>query len=214
MKSDADIAAPKRAYRQGARAEAAEATAARILEVFRRRLSEDWYDLITLDQVAREAGVTVPTIIRRFGNKEGLLEETQKRMDAEILGRRSVAPGDLDALIRVLIEDYEAVGDLVIRTLSQEERYPVFRIVTDVGRAGHRLWIEQGFSPWLDGLAADARQARLDALVVATDLYVWKLVRRDMGRSPDHLRELMLTLIRGIIGQGPTPASQSGGDAK
>ncbi len=186
----------------------------RILEAFRRRLRVEWYDQITLDQIARDAGVTVPTIIRRFGNKEGMLAETQKRMDSEIHGRRAVAPGDVDAIIRVLIEDYEEVGDLVVRTLAQEERYPVFRIVTDVGRAGHRRWVEQGFVPWLDPLDPDARQARLDALVVATDLYVWKLVRRDMGRSPEQLRELMLNLIGGIIGKAPGPATQTGGDPK
>ena len=214
MKSHADTIPAKRAYRQGARAEAAEATAVRILEAFQRRLSTDWYDQITLDQVAREAGVTVPTIIRRFGAKEGLLAGIQKLMDVEIMGRREVAPGDVGAIVRVLIEDYEIIGDLAVRSLAQEERYPAFRILTDLGRAGHRHWVEQSFSPWLDLADPEARRARLDALVVATDLYVWKLVRRDMGRSPEHLRTLMLTLIAGIIGATPDPTKQAGGDPR
>ena len=210
MKSEADIDSPKRAYRQTSRAQATEETATRILDAFSARIRDDWFDQVTLEQVARDAGVTVPTIIRRFGNKEGLLSATQQRMDREILGRRTILPGDIHGAVRVVIEDYEAVGDLVMRSLAQEDRYAGFKTITDVGRAGHREWIEGVFRPWLDGLDAGARQARLDGLVIATDLYVWKLVRRDMGRTTEHLRALMLQLIDAIIGAERRPTDTTG----
>lgn len=40
---------------------------------------------------------------------------------------------------------------------------------------------------------------RIDQLVTATDLYTWKLIRRDMGRSITHVRSLMRALIEGVL---------------
>jgi AcrR family transcriptional regulator len=191
---------PKRAYRLGARARAAEETAERIVAAFRRRIGVDWYDAITLEEIAREAGVTVPTIIRRFGGKERLLEAAWAMFNEEITARRTVEPGDLDGAVRVIVDDYEAVGDVIMRALMQEERIPALLRVNNRGRAFHRAWIEQSFAPWLVGLSQAARRQRVDALVAATDLYTWKLVRRDMGRSPQHVRAIMRQLINGALG--------------
>jgi AcrR family transcriptional regulator len=197
MKSSA---APKRQYRLGVRALAAEDTARRILEAFKRRIREDWYDQITLEQIAREADVTVPTIIRRFGSKEKLMEEAFVGLSDEIRERRTVAPGDAAGVARVIVDDYEAVGDLVMRSLAQEERYPAIKSINDNGRRFHRAWVEASFAPQLEGLAPSERKQRIDALVAATDVYVWKLVRRDMGRSIQHVRAVMLRLIEGALG--------------
>jgi len=53
------------------------------------------------------------------------------------------------------------------------------------GRAYHRDWVARVFAPLLDGLSGSARKRRLVELIVATDLLVWKLLRRDMrlGRA-------------------------------
>ncbi len=199
MKSSA---APKRMYRQGARAVATEQTAERIIAAFRRRIATNWYDQITLEEIAREAGVTVPTVIRRFGTKENLLEAAWARFDREITERREVAPGDVETALRVIVEDYEVLGDTIMRALMQEERFPVLKRVNDAGRAHHRKWIETTFAPWLDRLSAAERRRRVDTLVAATDLYVWRLVRRDMGRSPQHVRAVMHSMIQDALGQG------------
>lgn len=205
MNSTAELRTPRRPYRQTARAKAAEATADRILEAFAARLRDGWFDEIRLDDVARDAGVAVQTIIRRFGGKEGLLDATVERVRDEVLGRRDVAAGDVAGAIRVLIEDYEALGDLVLRSLAQEDRYPAIRRMTDVGRAEHRAWIAHVFSPWLATLPPDVAQARLDSLVVATDLYVWKLIRRDMARPVAELKALMARLIPAALAGSPFP---------
>ena len=63
----------------------------------------------------------------------------------------------------------------------------------------HRTWIGQTFAPWLDRLDEPGRTAAHDALVVATDLYVWKLVRRDMGRSRAALAALMRRMIAAAL---------------
>lgn len=175
--------ASKRVYRQGARAEAAEATHARILDAFMRRLGESLLDDITLDLLAADAGVSVQTVVRRFGGKMGLVQAMRERMEADIDGRREVAPGKVDEALALLARDYEEVGDLVLHLLAQEDRSAEVRSFTDYGRAKHREWLATTMAPLLKAQPAARRESSLDLLVVATDVYTWKLLRRDMGRT-------------------------------
>lgn len=198
-----NMAAPKRIYRQSARAQAAEATAARIVDAFAAQLRERWFDEIRLEGVARTAGVTVQTVIRRFGGKEGLLDAMHQRLGAEIRRRREVAAGDSAGAVASLIDDYEEVGDLVLRTLAQEDRYPAVRAMTDIGRAMHRTWIATAFAPWLEPMAPDARRRATDALVVAGDIYVWKLLRRDMERPLTEYRALVEKMCAAALAVPP-----------
>ncbi len=54
-------------------------------------------------------------------------------------------------------------------------------------------------APWIDGLDAPAREAAIDALIAAMDVYVWTLLRRDLGRSAEATRKTMLRLARGVV---------------
>lgn len=189
----------KRAYRQGARAEAAQAAADRIITVFSDRLRDDWFDQIRLEDVAADAGVSVQTVIRRFGGKEGLIDAVHERMGREILARRIAPKGDIAAGVKVLVEDYEEAGATVMRALAQEDRFPAIRQVTDIGRKAHRGWLAELFADSLAPLPAAKARALLDALVVATDLYVWKLIRVDMRRSTAELQKLMEAMIRDAL---------------
>jgi AcrR family transcriptional regulator len=194
-----NIESPKRAYRQSARAAAAEATGERILDAFVGLLQRRWFEEIRLEDVARDAGVTVQTVLRRFGSKEGLLGAMHRRMDEQIRRRRGVAPGDVTGVIDALIEDYESIGDLTIRLLAQEDRYPALKAVTDEGRAGHRAWMANAFAPWLESLAAERGRRATDALVAAGDVYVWKLLRRDMVRPVAEYRALVERMCAAAI---------------
>ncbi|MBX9622571.1 MAG: TetR/AcrR family transcriptional regulator [Gemmataceae bacterium] len=176
-------ASPTRPYRQTARAEAAAATGRRIVAAFLKRLGEQWYDEITLDQVAGDAGVTVQTVVRRFGGKAGLLVEAIGAMVRSAGERRATPPGDPDRLARNLVDDYERTGDTIIRLLAAEGRHAALREPLTLGRRRHRDWIARAFAADLEPPGEKARQAALDALVVATDVYTWKLLRRDLGRG-------------------------------
>jgi AcrR family transcriptional regulator len=195
-----NIESPRRTYRQSARAKAAEATGERILDAFARRLAETWFDEIKLDEVAADAGVTVQTVLRRFGSKEGLLSAVHERLGTEIRRRREVAPGDAAAAVAALVADYEQVGELVMRSLAQEDRYPAMKAMTDIGRARHREWMGAAFDPWLRSMAPDEQRQALDGLVVAGDIYVWKLVRKDMGRPVGEYRAMVEGLCAAAIG--------------
>jgi AcrR family transcriptional regulator len=190
---------PARPYRQTARAESAAATGRRIVEAFLKRLGEQWYDEITLDQVAGDAGVTVQTVVRRFGGKAGLLAEAIRAMVRRAAERRDTPPGDPAQLIRNLVDDYEWTGDTIIRLLALEQRHAALREHLALARGRHRDWIARMFAEELKPLGAKARQAALDTLVVATDVYTWKLLRRDMGRGAAATAATITGMIRSTI---------------
>lgn len=187
---------PTRRYRQTARAEAAAQTARDVMDAAVALWYETALDDITLADVAERAGVSVQTVIRRFGSKDGLIEAVIEAKASGVEARRDEAPvGDVGGALAVLLDHYEADGDATIRTLALEDRYPVARLVTDNGRRHHREWCARVFAPFLPEAGADGHDARLDAFVAATDLYLWKLLRRDLGRSADEVRRTFETLV-------------------
>jgi AcrR family transcriptional regulator len=188
-----------RRYVQTARAQAAEATAQRIVDAFLERLMLQWFDEITLDCVAGDAGVTVQTIVRRFGSKEGLLAEAIKTFAHRISAQRASPPGDIGRMVDNLIKDYEKTGDAVIRLLALEPRHAVLKPVLDFGRSEHRNWVSGTLAEPLGRLDAAARERALDALVIVTDVYTWKLLRRDMSRSVTATKTTMKDLIQAAI---------------
>lgn len=192
---------PRRSYSQTARADSAEETGRRIVESFVGKLMVQWFDEITLDSVAADAGVTVQTVIRRFGGKEGLLGEAVKVLSAQIMGQRGMPTGDVSGLIDRLFEDYERTGDSVIRLLALESRYPAIRQLTDVGRREHRQWIADNLAEQIRKFTASDQRDFIDRLIIATDVYSWKLLRRDMGRTVEESKTNIISLVEGILNQ-------------
>lgn len=143
--------------------------------------------------------MTIQTVIRRFGSKEGVLDAVHRQLEGEIRNRRQVEAGDATGAVASLIEDYEQVGDLIIRTLAQEERYAAFKAITDIGRLMHRRWIATAFEPWLAEMPPEDRRRATDALVVGGDIYVWKLLRRDMKRPIAEYRVLLESMLATAI---------------
>jgi AcrR family transcriptional regulator len=192
----------RRPYRMVARAESAAATGERILDAAVEVFWELPGEQISLDEVARRAGVTVQTVIRRFGGRDELLASAAER-EAERVGRqRDEAPvGDPARAIRVLVDHYEAMGDRVLRLLAEEQRVPRLREIADRGRLVHRDWCARVFAPELAGHAGVERRRRLAQLVAICDVYTWKLLRRDAGLSRRQtelaLVEMLGTLLEG-----------------
>ena len=196
-----------RPYSQGVRAQSAEATAHRVVEAFLARLMQQWYDEITLDRVAEDAGVTVQTVVRRFGGKEGLLAQSVKTLATQINARRATPAGDIGRLVGNLIDDYEQIGDTVIRLLAGESRHPALKEFLDFGRGEHRRWVTNAFASSLGKLAAPARQRAVDALVVVTDVYTWKILRRDLGRSVTTVTTTMKQMVLATLTEFIPPHS-------
>ena len=191
-----------RRYSQTARAQSAEATAQRIVDAFLALLMKQWLDEITLDRVAEDAGVTVQTIVRRFGGKEGVLVSSLQAMGQQISAQRATPRGDVERVIAHLLKDYERTGDTVMRLLALELRHPaLLRDIMEYGRGEHRQWVANAFAESLNPLEPKARERAIDALVLITDVYSWKLLRRDMARSVAATAATMKQMILGTVAE-------------
>ena len=85
---------------------------------------------------------------------------------------------------------------LVLNLLAQEgggEAVP--HEAAEAGRAYHRAWVVRCFGPW----AQEPDPQVVDALVAATDLYVWKLLRLDLGRTRRATEAVVARLVRSVL---------------
>lgn len=183
-----------------ARADAVEEGRRRILDaavrLMRARLRSD----IRLDDVAAEAGVSVPTVLRAFGSRKALLDEALAGVTAAMgADLTRPEPGDVPGSVTAWFDHYEEYGDVVVRNLAAESD-PAVAPIVEIGRARHRAHVERQLAPGLAAVPEERRTALVDALVCATDVYVWKLLRRDMGRSRTAAEAAMALMITSLLG--------------
>jgi AcrR family transcriptional regulator len=180
-----------------ARAEAAAATGERLVAAAYRRFTTLPYEEVRLRDIAADAGVTVQTLHHRFGSKDEMLSAAYQWWGDQETLRRDAAPvGDVAGAVRNVFDHYEAHGDAILRMLAQEDRIPAIREMTDLGREYHRDWTRRVFAPLLEELPrGPRRERRLNALVVATDVLVWKLLRRDMKLSRGEAERTVASVI-------------------
>jgi AcrR family transcriptional regulator len=181
------------------RAAAAEVTRERILDAACDAFLASWYDDVTLRDLAAAADVALQTVVNHFGTKESLYGLAVERISDAIEARRyDVEPGDVEGAVAALIDDYDQTGDFTLRTLAEEGRRAAVEPGLARGRRGHQDWVEHIFPAALRGLRGAARRRRLAQLVAVTDVYTWKLLRRDKGLSRDQtilaVRELVEAL--------------------
>jgi AcrR family transcriptional regulator len=190
-----------RRYVMRARAESTGQTRTRIT----RAAVDLCQDTMSLDfglaEVAERAGVSVQTVLRHFGSREGLLEAGQRLAEEEVIQERRAPAGDAATAVRVITGHYERAGDWSLAMLAREGRDEGARRVTDRGRRLHRDWVKTVFAPQLAQAPGDAG-ALTDLLVVATDVYTWKLLRRDRKLTRAQVERRLLRLITAITGAG------------
>jgi AcrR family transcriptional regulator len=200
----------KRPYRMTARAEAVEATREAICAAAIELWLDVPYDELTLDHIAERAGTTRQTILRHYGSKEGLALAAAEWNAPRIEAATEVEAGDIRAAVSAIVFQYEAMGDANVRLLEIEDRLPEVRELLERGRSGHRRWVEQSFAPFVERVDRSERQRLVDALYAATDVTVWKLLRRDFGRSVDATEAVLDTLVRGVLATAAHPDHSSG----
>jgi AcrR family transcriptional regulator len=202
----------KRRYVMTARAAKAEATKARIrvsaMELYCRRRIEEF----TLEEVAQRAGTTVRTILRAYANKDELVYAALEEMAAGGVYLKPTRPGNVREAVAAIFDIYEGVGDLVMQRLNDERRHPGLKPVLDQGRENHRDGVKTAFAPQLARLSGAARAQLLNILVVLTDVYVWKLLRRDMGlgraAAEASVRKMISAVIEGEEKDGTDSLAQ------
>ncbi len=187
-----------------ARAAKTAKTAKRILDAALARFSTLAFDEVTLAAIAEDAQVTEQTVIRRFGGKDELFMALVEREGPRIQADRTPAnktQASLQEAIGALVDHYEKDGNTILNFLKQEARIAPLAQVTQSGRQVHEQWVRRYCAPQLKGCRGSERKRRLSALIVATDLYTWKLLRLDRGMSRSDVEKTMLMLIEGIAQQ-------------
>jgi AcrR family transcriptional regulator len=182
----------------GARGEAVVATRNRILEAGRSLGLDDLVLDPTLEQVADRAGVSVQTVLRHFGTRGALLDAVAEHARHLVETERRPASTGPAAAVEAVLEHYERLGDFSLAMLAREGADDKAAAVTRAGKALHRRWVEQSFAVALPPEPA-AREALVDLLVVATDVYAWKLLRRDRGLALPVVRERMLAMVHALL---------------
>jgi AcrR family transcriptional regulator len=188
----------KRPYVMTARATKAEATRARIRASAAALYCERPIEDFTLEEVAQRAGTTVQTVLRGFESKEKLFYAALEEVAAAGAAIRPTQPGDVRAAVTAIFDLYETMGDLVIQRLADELRRAAMKPSLDEGRANHREVVRKLFAPQLDRHSGAERAQLFHILTVATDVYVWKLLRRDRGLGRSAAEAIVCRIINSV----------------
>ena len=138
-------------------------------------------------------------MLRHYGSRSGLIEETSSYAAARIEDERAAPVGDVEGALRVLLDHYEERGRSALLFLAQETDDPVMAGISARGKEMHRRWVRTAFAPWVDD-----DEVLLGLLVVATDVYAWKLLRLDRQLSRSLTEARMVRLVRAVLGAAPT----------
>lgn len=206
--------AGQRPYKQVARAKAQERTRETLLQAATEEVERDPWTQVSLESVAERAGVTKQTALRHFGSKQGLLDAVIRRTSSIVIKERAEAPiGDIRGAVTNLMRHYERYGDTVIRllpyrdavfrVLGQEHRGSLVRRAVDRGHELHEEWVLLTFKPQLANLDPRTRERRLAQLVAVCDVYVWKILRRDLGLDVTQTEAALVELIERLVADDP-----------
>jgi AcrR family transcriptional regulator len=202
----------QRPYKQVARAQAQKRTRETLLQAAAEEVERDGWTQASLESVAERAGVTKQTALRHFGSKEGLLDAVIRRTSSIVVKERAEAPvGDIPGAVANLMRHYERYGemvtrllpyrDAVVRVLPEEHRPSLVQRAVDRGHEVHEEWVLRTFEPQLANLDVDARarERRLAQLVAVCDVYMWKILRRDLGLSLTRTEAALVELIERLV---------------
>jgi len=186
-----------RKYDMGTREQAKTATRDAIIEAAIGAFMAERSFAITLPAVAQRADVTVKTVLRHFGSREALIDAAWAEAYDVVMAERRPPPDDPEAALHVLIAHYERRGDMVLAVLA-DENDPRAARMNSAGRLAHREWVEEVFADRLPDRTAE-RTRLIDVLVVATDVYAWKLLRLDREMSVDDVHDRMLLMTDAVL---------------
>lgn len=156
---------------------------------------------ITLEEIASRAGVSVQTVIRRFGSRDKVIEALADVVEEYATTNRPVT-GHLTTKIDAVVQEYERFGPTILRGLAQESDVPVLRPLMERGRVLHREWIAEAFHEHLRKRRGAAKQRLLAGLVIALDVYAWKVLRIDLSLDEKKTKQVMQLLVEALLRKG------------
>jgi AcrR family transcriptional regulator len=175
----------------------------KVLDAAQRLFERHGVANVSMDAIAREAGVGKGTLFRRFGDRATLalsvLEESERQFqEATIRGPAPLGPGAppverLVAFGNGLIERLEAHGDLILAAETSGPPLARFRVgAYGFQRAHVDLLVREAAPALSPDYIADALLAALGA-----ELYLH--LRHDRGLARERIAEGFAELVRGLL---------------
>lgn len=186
-----------RAYRSELRAEQADATRSRILDATLRVMARGMASL-SVPAVAREAGVSVPTIYHHFATKADLLAAVYPHLMRRTGVDRVPMPRTVDEVrdaVRAVFERMDSLDDLAraaaVSPAAEEARHTSVQTRLELGRQLARTHVP----PLAE--ADQERIARVMAvLITSASLRMW---RRHLGSSVDEAADDIEWVLRAAL---------------
>ncbi len=190
-----------RAYDRTLRTESAMGTRRRIAEAALELFQERDYDNISLNEIARAAGVSHQTVLNHCKSKAGVMlaageifSERVRELEVDTI------PGDIRSVVSRTCARYEVLGDANARWGTMASRAPEVAEGLASGRRGFQAWLEEMLGDLMPGTdEPEERRRVLFGLHGALDVMTWKLFRRDIGLSQEQTEQQMLDLALGVL---------------
>lgn len=196
----------RRAYDMTKRSDAAGGTRRRIAEAALSLFMERDYDDVSLNEIARAAGVSHQTVLNHCENKAGVLLAAGEVFSERIRNLEADAvPGDVRSVVRTTCVRYEALGDANARWAAMSTRAPEVAEGLARGRLGFQAWLAEMLGDLMPADDdPDERRRVLIGLHAALDVFTWKLLRRDLGLSQKQTELQLADLVLGVLARHRT----------
>jgi TetR/AcrR family transcriptional repressor of mexJK operon len=155
------------------RTEAAPPKRQLMLEAGAKLFMSHGYGTVSMDAIARAAGVSKATLYAHFASKDHLFATIIDQGCQEHLAVGALLPGETDEIATALTE----MGGRVLRFLLQDEKLAIYRVVVgeswrfpELGRAFYEngpVNFCRAFAGWLTGQQAAGRLSMADPMVAA-----------------------------------------------
>ena len=190
-----------RAYDMTRRSQGAEGTRRRIAAAALALYKERDYDDVSLNDIARAAGVSHQTVLNHCESKTGVLLAAADVFREEVEAFEADAtPGDVASVVHATCARYEAFGDANARWGAMSARSPEVAEALAVGMRHLQAWLREMFAEFLPGDDEPEEQQRVVfGLHAALDVFTWKLMRRDLGLSQQRTEQQLTDLVRGVL---------------
>ena len=195
-----------RAYDMTKRSDAEGGTRRRVAEAALSLFKERDYDDVSLNEIARAAGVSHQTVLNHCESKAGVLMAAGELFSEEIRNLEvDAVVGDVTSVVRTTCIRYEVLGDANARWAAMSTRAPEVAEGLARGRSGFQSWLEEMLGDLMPSDADPAERRRvLLGLHAALDVCTWKLLRRDLGLSQDQTEAQLTDLVLGVLARHRT----------
>lgn len=182
------------------RGSAQQSTKRRIAEAALELFKARDYDDVSLNEIARAAGVSHQTVLNHFESKAGVLPACAEVFSEHVAALNSdVEPGDPLSVVRVTCDRYEQIGDVNARWADLAPRVAGLEPLIAAGRRNFQSWLADVLSEHLPDDDPAERQRVLVGLHAALEVHTWRFLRRDLGLSRADTEAQLCDLVLGVL---------------